>query len=51
MSFVVSKMLHSFWCPECGRVLCETHRHQHTCERLDQQKERNGHLTHEQLAA
>eukprot|EP00403_Amphidinium_massartii_P047785 CAMPEP_0178459782 /NCGR_PEP_ID=MMETSP0689_2-20121128/48327_1 /TAXON_ID=160604 /ORGANISM="Amphidinium massartii, Strain CS-259" /LENGTH=258 /DNA_ID=CAMNT_0020086309 /DNA_START=76 /DNA_END=852 /DNA_ORIENTATION=- len=51
MSFVVSKMLESFWCPECGRVLCEAHRDQHTCERLDQQKERNKHLTHEQLAS
>lgn len=51
MSFVVSKMLESFWCNECGRVLCEKCRYQHTCERLDQQKERNKHLTHEQLAA
>uniref|UniRef100_A0A7S0FXH7 Uncharacterized protein n=1 Tax=Pyrodinium bahamense TaxID=73915 RepID=A0A7S0FXH7_9DINO len=51
MSFVVSKMLESFWCPECGRILCELCRHDHTCERLDQQKERNKHLTHEQLAA
>mmetsp|Transcript_59613 Transcript_59613/g.156739 ORF Transcript_59613/g.156739 Transcript_59613/m.156739 type:complete len:256 (-) Transcript_59613:43-810(-) len=51
MTFVVSKMLESFWCPECGRVLCEPHRYQHTCERLDQQKERNKHLTHEQIAA
>ncbi|CAK0846147.1 unnamed protein product [Prorocentrum cordatum] len=38
-------MLDSFWCPECGRVLCESHRHQHTCERLDQQKERNKHIS------
>uniref|UniRef100_A0A7S2BG31 Uncharacterized protein n=1 Tax=Alexandrium andersonii TaxID=327968 RepID=A0A7S2BG31_9DINO len=51
MSFVVSNMLDSFWCNECGRVLCEKCRYQHTCERLDQQKERNKHLTHEQLAA
>lgn len=51
MSFVVSKMLESFWCPECGRVLCEKHRYQHTCEKLDQQKARNKNLTHEQLAA
>jgi len=51
MSFVVSQMLATFWCPECGRILCEPHRYQHTCERLDLQKERNKHLTHEQLAA
>ncbi|CAE8682015.1 unnamed protein product [Polarella glacialis] len=49
MSFVVSKMLESFWCPECGRVLCESHRYQHTCERLDEQKERNKKITPEQL--
>merc|ERR1719245_813259 len=51
MSVVVVNMLDSFWCPECGRVLCEPHRFQHTCERLDQQKEKNKHITHEQLAA
>lgn len=51
MSFVAKQMLDSCWCNECGRVLCEKHRHQHTCERLDQQKERNKHLTGEQLAA
>lgn len=50
MSFVVSKMLDSFWCHECGRVLCDKCRYQHTCENLDRQKERNAKLTHEQLA-
>jgi len=51
MSFVVSQMLESFWCPECGRVLCEPHRYQHTCEKLDQMKERNKNISHEQLAS
>lgn len=51
MSFVVGQMLNTYWCNECGRVLCESCRDQHTCERLDQQKERNKNLTHEQLAA
>merc|ERR550532_833172 len=51
MSMVVIHMLDSCWCHECGRLLCEKHRYQHTCERLDQQKERNKHLTKEQLAA
>lgn len=50
MSFVVSKMCDSFWCNECGRILCESCRYQHTCERLDQQKERNAKITHEVLA-
>jgi len=51
MPFVVSKMIETFWCKECGRVCCEKHMYQHTCERLDQVKERNAHLTHEQHAA
>jgi len=51
MSLVAKQMLDSCWCNECGRMLCDKHRHQHTCERLDQQKERNKHLTKEQLAA
>lgn len=51
MSLVAKQMLDSCWCNECGRVLCDKHRHQHTCERLDQQKERNKHLTKEQLSA
>lgn len=51
MPSVVTHMFDSCWCNECGRVLCEKHRYQHTCERLDQQKERNKNLTKEQLAA
>ena len=31
----------TFWCRDCGRVLCDSHRYQHTCERLDALKERN----------
>ena len=27
--------LQTFWCDKCGRVLCEKHRNQHTCERQD----------------
>lgn len=50
-SFVVKSMLDTCWCSECGRLLCESHRHQHTCERIDQQKEKNRTLTHEQLRA
>mmetsp|Transcript_19586 Transcript_19586/g.29304 ORF Transcript_19586/g.29304 Transcript_19586/m.29304 type:complete len:261 (-) Transcript_19586:89-871(-) len=51
MSVLVVHMIDSFWCRDCGRVLCESHRHQHTCELIDQQKERNKNITHEQLAA
>ena len=31
----------TFWCRDCGRVLCDTHRYQHTCERLDALKAKN----------
>ena len=31
----------TFWCSDCGRVLCDSHRYQHTCERLDAMKEKN----------
>jgi len=51
MSFIVGQLADSYWCNECGRILCESHRYQHKCERLDQQKERNKHLTHDQMAA
>mmetsp|Transcript_40476 Transcript_40476/g.116342 ORF Transcript_40476/g.116342 Transcript_40476/m.116342 type:complete len:266 (+) Transcript_40476:124-921(+) len=51
MSVIVAQMLDSFWCNECGRVLCESHRYQHTCERLDEQKERNKNISREALAA
>jgi hypothetical protein len=51
MSVVVVNMQDSFWCNECGRVLCEACRYQHTCERLDLQKEKNMHITKEQLAS
>lgn len=36
---VVKAMLETFWCGECGRLLCESHRHAHTCERHDARKE------------
>eukprot|EP00927_Polykrikos_kofoidii_P034608 TRINITY_DN29331_c0_g2_i1.p1 TRINITY_DN29331_c0_g2~~TRINITY_DN29331_c0_g2_i1.p1 ORF type:complete len:285 (-),score=73.65 TRINITY_DN29331_c0_g2_i1:273-1058(-) len=51
MPLMVKSMIETFWCPECGRLLCEKHRHQHTCELLDQQKERNKRMTKEQIAA
>jgi len=50
MSFVAKQMLDTCWCNECGRVLCDKHRYSHTCERLDQQKERNKNITKEELA-
>ena len=29
---VVRAQIGSFWCKECGRLLCEAHRNQHSCE-------------------
>eukprot|EP00933_Yihiella_yeosuensis_P015445 TRINITY_DN13471_c0_g6_i1.p1 TRINITY_DN13471_c0_g6~~TRINITY_DN13471_c0_g6_i1.p1 ORF type:complete len:254 (-),score=64.22 TRINITY_DN13471_c0_g6_i1:82-798(-) len=49
MPFVVKTMVGSFWCEECGRLLCESHRSQHTCERFDAKKEKNFGMTHEQI--
>lgn len=40
MSFVVKNMIETFWCKECGRLLCEKHRDNHTCEKFDAEKER-----------
>ena len=47
---IVKPMLNTFWCKECGRLLCENHRQQHTCERVDAEKARKQAMTHEQVA-
>ena len=47
---IVKPMLNTFWCKECGRLLCENHRQQHTCERVDAEKARKQAMTHEQIA-
>ncbi|CAK9007929.1 unnamed protein product [Durusdinium trenchii] len=41
MAVIVKSMMDTFWCRDCGRVLCDTHRYQHTCERLDALKAKN----------
>lgn len=37
---VVRAQIGSFWCASCGRLLCEAHRNQHTCEKEDAEAER-----------
>ena len=37
---VVRAQIGSFWCKECGRLLCEAHRNQHTCEKEDAEERR-----------
>lgn len=49
MSVIIKSMIDTFWCRDCGRVLCDTHRYQHTCERLDALKEKNAKITKEAL--
>lgn len=49
MPFVVKTMLDTFWCKDCSRLLCETHRSQHTCERYDEKKSRLQKMTPEQI--
>ena len=43
---VVKPMLDTFWCKDCGRLLCEAHRSQHTCERVDAEKARKQAMTY-----
>lgn len=49
MSMIIMQTADSFWCKDCGRVLCGTHRYQHTCERVDAEKEKRKHMTAEQI--
>jgi len=49
MSVIIKSMMDTFWCRDCGRVLCDTHRYQHTCEKIDALKEKNAKITKEAL--
>lgn len=51
MPAIVVGMLETFWCKDCGRICCEKCLYSHTCEKLEQEKEKRKHLTGEQLAA
>ena len=42
-------MLDTFFCGDCGRLLCEAHRSLHTCERHDAEKQRKASMTYEQV--
>jgi len=37
---VVRAQVGSFWCASCGRLLCDAHRNQHTCEKEDAERAR-----------
>lgn len=49
MTMVIKPMIPSFWCQDCGRVLCGTHRHQHKCERVDAEKAARKNMTAEEM--
>eukprot|EP00747_Dinoflagellata_sp_TGD_P170272 gnl/TRDRNA2_/TRDRNA2_201412_c0_seq1.p1 gnl/TRDRNA2_/TRDRNA2_201412_c0~~gnl/TRDRNA2_/TRDRNA2_201412_c0_seq1.p1 ORF type:complete len:250 (-),score=62.06 gnl/TRDRNA2_/TRDRNA2_201412_c0_seq1:56-805(-) len=49
MPMIVKQMLDTYWCNECGRILCEKHRDQHTCERRDAVKEGLANMSPEKL--
>lgn len=49
MSSVVKHMIETFWCPSCGRLLCERHRDTHTCEKFDAEKERMRRMTADEV--
>jgi len=52
MAVIVSSMVESFWCPDCGRILCEKCRHgSHNCEKNEREKELRKHKTKEQIRA
>jgi cell division protein FtsB len=48
---MVETMLDTFWCDKCGRITCEKHRSQHTCERQDFLAAKRRAMTVEQVAA
>ncbi|KAJ1444369.1 hypothetical protein M885DRAFT_553117 [Pelagophyceae sp. CCMP2097] len=46
---VVRAIVSTFWCKDCGRILCESHRSLHTCERRDALLERQRNTPPEQI--
>lgn len=46
---IIKQMSDQYWCKDCGRVLCDKHRYQHTCEVIDAEKEKNSKMTIEEL--
>lgn len=46
---VVRAQISTFWCKECGRLLCEQHRHAHTCEAADARAARRRAMTGEEI--
>lgn len=46
---VLCSMREKYWCRDCGRVLCDSHRYDHTCERVDAEKQARISLPREEL--
>jgi hypothetical protein len=53
-AMMVTCMIDTFYCggsSGCGRILCEKHRNQHTCERVDAIAAKRRAMTPEQIQA
>ena len=48
---VVRAQVGSFWCASCGRLLCDAHRNQHTCEVEDAELERRRRMNVDDIRA
>ena len=46
---IIRGMISSFWCRDCGRLLCEAHRNQHVCERVDAKRAAERRLTIDEI--
>merc|ERR1719199_1902388 len=46
---IIKSMSDQYWCRDCGRVLCDKHRFDHTCERVDAEKEKRKNMSPEAL--
>lgn len=48
-ALVLPSMINMFWCEKCGRLLCEKHRGQHTCEKQDAMDAKRRAMTAEEV--
>mmetsp|Transcript_30544 Transcript_30544/g.93357 ORF Transcript_30544/g.93357 Transcript_30544/m.93357 type:complete len:245 (+) Transcript_30544:94-828(+) len=46
---IVRAQISSFWCADCGRLLCDAHRNQHHCERVEAKRAAERKLTGDEI--
>lgn len=44
MIMIIKQMSDQYWCRDCGRILCDTCRYNHTCEVVDAEKEKRKNM-------